>query len=243
MCRIAEVEAHNKEQARIVMTRDPDTVLAYLGLDVQRYWAGFGTWAEMMGYAARCRFHDPGRWRERHENGKQELKANDRQRAAKRPVFGYWIQNYLPAHVDDEPCRDAHLSREEVVEDAKRYFGKDFAERFDARKRKWVRQINVDKLWSDMRKSLPLEGGEIGYAMKGMKREVVGESEGMPPGMAGEVEGVRKAYQEGRFEDVLAWAKENCKAVGERQRRLDQEKSRVHLMAKISRDQEDAVAK
>ncbi|KIW94605.1 uncharacterized protein Z519_04581 [Cladophialophora bantiana CBS 173.52] len=251
--RIAEVEKHNKEQARVLMTSDPDTVLDYLGLDKERYWRMFGSLDEMMDYLSSCRFHDPGRWRDRTkhvEEGEEAettegsvtsralLKANDRQRVAKRPVFAYWFETYLPAHIDDPPGKSALLTREDVVEDAKKSFGADFATRFEERKRKMVRQIQVDMLWAQIRKNLPIEGPEIGYVMKGMKREIVGKREEQPPGLE-KLKGtdeVRMAYQAGRFDEVLEWAAAKWSEVGQRQKKLEQENSRVHLLEKVKRD-------
>lgn len=239
--RIAEVELHNKEQARVLMTDDPTTVLEYLSLDPEKYWRPFTSWDAMMSYAASCRFHDPARWKDRMpEDTKKDMKANDRQRASKRPAFGYWIDTYLPEHVDDEAGQDARFSRDDVVEDAKRFFGPEFAARFEARKTKMIRLINVDTLWSEIRKGLPLEGVEIGVVMKGMKREIVGQQGGEDndEDKVSTVEEVRKAFREDRFDDVLDWAKTNWKQVGERQKARDREKSRLHLMEKIKRDTE-----
>ncbi|KAL2426981.1 hypothetical protein ABEF95_005756 [Exophiala dermatitidis] len=285
--RIAEVESHNKEQSRVLMTNDRTAVLNYLGLDVKRYWQPFANWDEMMAYAATCRFHDPGRSNERTiekenkanassveadplpcvvetekmvvEPGKGnpegkclQLKANDRQRAAKRPAFGYWITEYLPARANDPPGRDAHLSREQVVDDAKAYFGPEFAMRFEERRTKWSRLIKVDQLWADVRKSLPVEGVEIGYVMKGMKREIAGKEKGCPITTHEDAEAetvdslmlldprvqdpaasaLRTAYLEERFEDILEWAKTNWKGVGERQKRYDVEKNRAQQFEK-----------
>ena len=184
--RIKEVEPYNKLQSRVRMTDDPARVLDYLGLDSNKYWTPFMSWDDMMAYAATCRVHNPGRWssrdkqegkEEEHEDSTEEtkvvdgpkkveltedkptqLKHNDRARAAKRPAFHYWIDTYLPAHLDDTPGKDAHMTREEVIEDAKKYFGDQFTRQFEGRRTKWVRQIKVDKMWSELRKSLP--GGD-----------------------------------------------------------------------------------
>ena len=258
--RIEEVETHNKEQARVRASADPNTVLQYLGLDADRYDRPFDSWDEMLAYVASCRFHDPARWKTRYQNEEDEdaetkpdieqeekspnkptnrlLKANDRQRAAKRPLFGYWIETYLPAHVDDRPGKSAFLSREEVLDDAKEFFGTDFATRFEDRKRKMIRQIGVDQLWADIRKMLPIEGTEVGYVMKGMKSEIVGQKTNMlaEEEMLQGLEEARKAYEDSRFEEVLDWAKAHWKVVGERQKLKDQEQSQIHLQAKKKRD-------
>jgi hypothetical protein len=240
--RIAEVEKHNKEQARVLATSDPDTVLDYMGLDKGRYWQPFNSWEEILEYVASCRFHNPARWKPRsHDEDDKEteedqargteskpllklLKANDRQRAGRRPLFGYWIETYLPAHVDDKAGRSALLMREEVVDDAKQFFGPEFAQKFEDRKRKMMRVIGTDKLWADIRKGLPIEGTEVGWVMKGMKREIVGKHGDAPSREAAEgLEDVRKAFEESRFDDVLEWARVNWREVGERQKKLDQQ--------------------
>lgn len=266
--RIQEVEAHNKVQSRVKMTEDPSRVLEYLGLDIERYWAPFDSWDDMMAYVGSCRFHNPGRWKgmpkmqeedqgqdhdddsddkgpaekdhTQNDNGQAEeathgtttkekdtpgnLKHNDRARAEKRPAMAYWFHMYLPRHVDDEPGKDALMSREEVIQDAKEFFGAEFAAKFDEKKKKWLRLMAVEKLWSDIRKILPSEEGrQIGYIMKGLKREVAGKREEREEFQDSDEApaDVRVAYQEGSFEVVFAWAKENWKEVGERQRRFE----------------------
>jgi hypothetical protein len=213
-----------------------------MGLDKGRYWQPFNSWEEILEYVASCRFHDPARWKSRsHDEDDKEteedqargteskpllklLKANDRQRAGRRPLFGYWIETYLPAHVDDKAGRSALLTREEVVDDAKQFFGPEFAQKFEDRKRKMTRVIGTDKLWADIRKGLPIEGTEVGWVMKGMKREIVGKHRDAPLSEAAEgLEDVRKAFEESRFDDVLEWARVNWREVGERQKKLDQQ--------------------
>ncbi|KAK4937340.1 hypothetical protein LTR10_022021 [Elasticomyces elasticus] len=244
--RIKEVESHNKLHSRVKMTQIPSQVLEYLGLDVGRYWTPFKSWDDMMAYVGNCRFHDPGRWKNEPKKEEEDeaqvekppakkatvdtttenkelmtLKHNDRARAEKRPVLRYWFDTYLPRHVDDQPGKDAQLSREDVIQDAKEFFGGEFASRFDEKKTKWVRIIAVDQLWSDIRKILPgrdgtMDGIQIGYVMRGVKRELAGERDEYDAGDEAP-EGVRLAFQEGRFEVVFAWAKENWKKVAERE--------------------------
>ncbi|KIW10930.1 hypothetical protein PV08_10229 [Exophiala spinifera] len=236
--RIKEIEPYNKAQARVKLTDDPKLVLDYLGLDIQRYEKPFNSWDEMMAYVATCRFHDPGRWRDSQQWEKEpdqadqdsksgdghdtptpltKRKHRDRARLNKRPAFRYWIDTYLPARVDDKPGKDAHLSRDEVIEDAKEYFGEDFGRRFDERKAKWTRQIKVDQLWSDIRKSLPIQGAQIGRVMVRMKSDIAGDGGTVTASL---VE-VREAFREERFSDVLAWATEHWDEVRDRQKRVE----------------------
>jgi hypothetical protein len=257
--RIEEVEKHNKEQARVKATDDPNTVLDYMGLDKERYWQPFTSLDDMMDYVASCRFHDPAYWHrkaleldsavggeERAETNFEDpekkkynpvtksLKHNDRQRAQKRPAFAYWLNEYLPSHIHAPVGRSSSLTREEVLVDAKEYFGIEFADRFEARKTKWVGLIGVDKLWADVRNGLPLKGREIGVVMRGMKREIAGKE------AAGDdhegLRDARTAFERTNFDRVLQWANKNWEAVAERQRTLEREKSTAHLIEKRRRE-------
>ncbi|KIW43272.1 uncharacterized protein PV06_04391 [Exophiala oligosperma] len=235
--RIEEVEPHNKVQSRVQMTSDPKLVLDYLGLDTHQYEKPFDTLDEMMAYATTCRFHDPGRWRNRDQweqernRGQQDAKGGDgpdkqnlgtgrkhkdRARFNKRPAFRYWINTYLPAHVHDKPGKDAHLTRDEVVEDAKKYFGGDFTKDFDDRREKWAGQVKVDELWRDIRETLPISGTQVGYVVRRMKSDIAGVGDADAASLAE----VRKAFQEDRFSDVLVWARDNWKEVRDRQKKL-----------------------
>lgn len=236
--RIEEAEKYNKEQSRVKMTTDANQVLQYLGLDVERYWQPFATLDEMMSYAATCRFHDPGRWEEKK---REALKANDRQRANKRPAFAYWTDTFLPEHSNDVPGTAAHLSRDEVVEDAKLFFGGEFSARFDERKQALVREIGVNNLWATIRKSINTEGTKVGYAMKGLK-DAIASTDGGDFNVEGDLDlqdqirGVRSAYAKGHFDEVLEWGITNWEEMGKRQEKLDKVKSRQNLLKKIQRD-------
>jgi hypothetical protein len=152
------------------------------------------------------------------------------------------MNTYLPAHQDDKPGRDAFMSRADVVEDAKKYFGPEFAQSFDDRKVKLITVISRDKLFADIRKAVSIEGTEIGYVMKGMKREIAGED--MPGNdelleiERSELADIRAAYRQNEMEEVLVWAKNNWKVVGQRQKALDQRRGHVNFMDKLKREKE-----
>jgi len=235
--RIEEIQPHNKDLSRVFMTDNSSEVLKYLGLEEQRFWRSFSSWDDMMDYAATCRFHDPKRGKDRDaEKIKETLRHNDRQRTIKRPIFGYWVETYLPAHRDNPPGSSASMTREEVVGEARRWFGNDFAANYEHRKSQGMRAMGVEKLWSDIRKSLPVEGVEIGYVIKGMKREIVGDAEGKS---VEEMARQQRDYAGGRFDAVAEWGRDNWKEVGERQKALDREKSAQHLFAKGERERQE----
>lgn len=225
--RIPELEQHNKTEARVLMTTKPTTVLEYLGLDPDRYHKDFASWDDMMDYIATCRFHNPAR--------PIDMKSKDRQRRGRRPVYNYWINSYLPAHRDDQqPGKSASLTRAEVEKDAKAFFGPSFAAEFDDQRAKGVREIEMQRLWAEIKK-VPLDDPkDKGWLVNGMKREIIeGPLTNVSVGTVQDqdqaeiqyqaaVQSVREAYAVGKFDTVLAWARDNSEQVVKRQKEFAQ---------------------
>lgn len=230
---IEQTEKYSKEQSRVRMTKEPSQVLQFLGLDIERYWNPFNTLDEMMSYAATCRFHDPGRWAEKERTA---LRAKDRQRANKRPAFAYWTDNYIPAHQNDAAGRDARLSRDDILQQAKQFFGDEFASRFEQRKAEVLQHFGVSSMWAAIKKSIPATGVELSYVMKGLKAAMVpDDSESLADGETESQQGlykVRIALVEGRFDEVQQWSMTNWKTIGLRQRRLEQAKRQLQKNGK-----------
>jgi hypothetical protein len=227
--RIEEIEAHNKKGARVRLTTSPSETLRFLGLDEKRYWQKFETVDELFAYAARCRFFNPRKYDPVRTRG--ELKANDRARVRKRAVFRRWVEEYLPAHGEDDAADEAAavMSRGEVVEDAKRWFG--VAEEYEERRMTGLREIGRDRLWTQIRKELSIGGESVGAVMRGVKREAVGEK-GQPEA---EMTTLQRAYAADDFETVVGWVRNNWKEVEDRQRAYGKEKSTMNLSAKLER--------
>jgi len=78
----------------------------------------------------------------------------------------------------------------------------------------------VRKLWTDIRRSLPIEGCEVGLVMKGLKLEIEKETDEEDHVGGGDVglNEARRCYKEGDFEIVNKWAVKNWKNVEERQK-------------------------
>jgi len=194
------------------------------------FWRPFDTLDDMMAYAASCRFHDPARGAAKEKN-RAKLKSNDRRRIQYRQAFATWIDDYLPAHGEDPIGESSGMTRDDVIQDAKRVFGEEFAEDFEKKKAEGVWTMGVERLWASIRKDLPIEGIEIGYVMKGLRKEIVGDAEDTE-----ELSEVQQAYKEGDFEKVAAWAGEHWREVGERQKAFDREKSTRNLLEKLARE-------
>lgn len=224
--RIQELEAKNRNAARVLLTASPSKTLAFLGLDESRYWQEFNTVEELFAYAATCRFFNPKKYDPVTIRG--DLKSNDRARAKKRAVFRMWVEEYLPAHVKDAPADEisAGMSREEVVEDAQRCFG--VTTQYQERRTDGIREIGRDRMWTQIRKELDIDADSVGVVMRGVKREVVCEE--------GQFQTtIQRAYAEDDFDQVVEWARENWKEIEQRQRGSEKEKSTKHLLAKLER--------
>lgn len=129
-----------------------------------------------------------------------DLKANDRQRASKRPLFAYYLYTYLPALLNTtslttttttssadinptpspSPSRSpaSTLTKDEVILSLKSHFPSSFTTNYDLQREKGMRVIGEQKLWSSIRELIKSQGGEgasLGYGMKGVKGMICSE--------------------------------------------------------------------
>ncbi|ERF69658.1 hypothetical protein EPUS_03650 [Endocarpon pusillum Z07020] len=210
--RIAEMEARNKNAARILLTTSPADTLRFR----TRRRTGAGSRARTP-----CLPTRPG-----------DLKANDRARARKRPLFRSWFEAYLPAHVDDEPVDAvaAVMSREEVVDEAKRWFG--VGEAYDERRRRDLQEINREKMWTQIRKESGIAEDSIGAVVRGVKREVVAAEEAE---QGVHLTTLQRAYTHSDFDTAVQWVRDNWREIEEKQRAYEKEKSTMNLLAKLDR--------
>lgn len=101
--RVAEIEAVDRNRAKVLLSKDPDRVLDFLGLPPARFWEGqFACADDMYEYVALCRmFWVPRRCADDDavagggaDVGK--LKSNDRRRLKQRPTFRRWVDDFVP---------------------------------------------------------------------------------------------------------------------------------------------------
>ena len=227
--RVEEIEARNKNAARVLLTDSPTATLKFLGLDEARYWQKFETADQLLAYAATCRFFNPKRYDLTGNKG--DLNGNDRVRVRKRAVVRMWIEEYIPAHVSDDPADAAAacMSREEVAEEAKKYFG--IAEEYEERRMKGLRETGRERLLKQIRKELDIEGDSVGAVMRGVKREVINE-QGQ---READLTTLQRAYAEDEFETIVQWVRDSWKEIEERQRAYEKEESTKHLLAKLKK--------
>lgn len=236
---LAGVEGISKDQRTLQLTTSPSLVLKFLDLDEDRYWTPFDSLDAMFVYAASCRFYNPKTYR-----GREDLKSNDRQRMKKRPIFKKWYDVYLQEHKGDTPGRTAGASCEKVAEEATRVFG--VQKEYEEKRNKGLREMGIERLWSGIRKDLPVEGLRISVIMRGVKRAVLPKTQLASPdevsgekgdmvahGNSEDPSALQRAYVDGRFDEIAEWAKADWEGIEQRQSAYEREQSTKHLLAKI----------
>lgn len=302
---IPRIEKISPKLAEVFVSKDPDQVMRFLGLDPARFYQPFLGWDDLMDFAASCRFHDPGFGRQSSEDsgtstpveGKEnvkptlntddnntslttsalstgpaptasleilsevgcnvpaatnkvtvdlQLKTTDKKRRILRPMYRYWIDQYIPAHVDDPPRAAASHTKSETLAEAKDFFGEEFAERYEQQRIANTKRALEPKLWKDMRTFLNDEEADAGIAttaFKGWKRELTAEVEDMMEDL--EAEGLvaaRQAFIDMDYDKCLEWGKEHWKDSWQRQAKIDKEKSDANYRAKFEREAAKAKA-
>lgn len=117
--RIAEIEPSDKKKSLLFLTKEPQDVLAFLGLDQIQYEAAFDSIEALYQYVTTCRFFNPASYR------RDGLKANDRKRMAQRAVYRAFLDEWVPMHYKAEFGKHLALpTREAVAEEALNGFGR-----------------------------------------------------------------------------------------------------------------------
>ena len=248
---IADVERVNKKLSLIQLTNEPAEVLSFLfGDGVEgRFWRrdAFESVEGMCDFIrAECKFYRPRKEQETpgdeaHEAEMEvETQKNNRARFTKRSAFRYWLDVYLDQHSADDRANDfkgeyAGLSREEVAEMVKERFG--VSEEYEQKQKTGLRQIGVAALWADIRAvvSPAVEGTEVNLVVRALRRRLSIESKDRK---VEELDEAQRAYREGRFGEVKAWADKSWREVAEAKKRENEEKSRVNYSVKMQRERE-----
>ncbi|KAF6804774.1 hypothetical protein CMUS01_14773 [Colletotrichum musicola] len=151
--RVPEIEPHNKNKSRVLLTSDPYEVLSFLGLDASdTYWqSSFASVDDMFDYILSCRLYktesqidrvpDPSALPEQNA----ALNAEDRKRTKSRPVYGKFFETYTRV------CHEASVER--VKNEA---FNRFPGCRYDyfKRRREHLRETSRDKFIKNFKEEL-----------------------------------------------------------------------------------------
>ncbi|KAI1489656.1 hypothetical protein F5X96DRAFT_695642 [Biscogniauxia mediterranea] len=165
--RVPEIEACDRNRARVLATRDPGETLRFLGLaQAARQWEQpFASADALFEYAATCRLF----WVRPAEDAdadadavditttttgdRRTLKANDRRRMRQRPMFRAWVDEFLPrCRASGRFSATTTTTREQVRDEAfARFPGLRCA--YAARLREWRVERQRLHLWRDVIKA------------------------------------------------------------------------------------------
>ncbi|RDL42171.1 uncharacterized protein BP5553_02150 [Venustampulla echinocandica] len=182
--RIAEIELLDRKKSMVFLTSEPKEVLELLGLEEGKWWKQFKDQEEMFLFATTCRMFwikEPGEKGAEGdvvgevainsaggqiggEVGKKQLKHNDRQRMAKRPIFRAWIEDFIPKLKESGEHWEAKVTREQIRDQAFEKFG--VKEQYETRLREWRLARQRDEIWRETIKgSVPVD--HIDPALRG----------------------------------------------------------------------------
>ncbi|KAK7751721.1 hypothetical protein SLS62_006382 [Diatrype stigma] len=166
--RIPEIEMHNRKQSRILLTREPNDILSFLGFpsDGTPWEQPFPTVDDFFDYVATCRFWGVRASQPDGNNGEQaggepdenKLKSKDRRRVSLRPLYQKWVEEFLPKCKEGGRLGNTRLTRIDVREEAFVRFGVKYE--YEARLLQWRMQRQKDTLWNNVIKpSFPEDQG------------------------------------------------------------------------------------
>ncbi|CAN9095029.1 hypothetical protein CC77DRAFT_1029474 [Alternaria alternata] len=165
--RIAEIEPYNKKKALLFLTRDPDKMIKFYGMDVAKYWDGFTDEKDLFDWATSGRFFSHRVFEDRIE------KHNDRARQAKRPMYQRFVEDYMPLHSDRGAANE--WTRQQVLQEALMLFEK--REEYEAMLLEHDLKTTEEELWKDIKVAVPIQSNSLAVVLKGLKRWVVFEDD------------------------------------------------------------------
>ncbi|USP72962.1 hypothetical protein yc1106_00236 [Curvularia clavata] len=183
--RVSEIEPYNKRKSLLFLTRDPEEVMGFYGLDTAKYRAGFTDQEDLFDWASSGRFFSQGTFESRTE------KHNDRARQMKRPMYRRFVEEYMPSHPDKGTCKV--WTRQEVLCEAIEVFGKQAD--YDLMMEEHHLKTAEEELWKEVKAAVPVQSNSLALILKGLRRWVAFE-DGRP-----------LITSEPNLEEPLVWSK------------------------------------
>ncbi|KAK6503342.1 hypothetical protein TWF481_008365 [Arthrobotrys musiformis] len=216
--RVREIQDHNRELAKIELTRSVSETLEFCGLDAGKYEKGFECVKEVYEYLAESRFFEEGYFKE-----KKFANASDRSKVGKRDMMRGWF-TFLGVDIaligkieggqkgddgdtkleekstkEEEEIRESGartpewgLTREQVLEEALERFDKRPA--YEEKLAAWRKDLTIATVLRGFKKTL-IDGGHSGERSARKKASVL-----------------RKRIEEGEMDEVFDMTEEQIKA-------------------------------
>ncbi|KAK6005373.1 hypothetical protein QM012_008152 [Aureobasidium pullulans] len=169
--RIKEQEAQNWSASQVFLSKDPNLVMHFLGLDKHKFKSGFDSERQLFDWAVKSRLFSRRSVMKRKEN------SETRSRMEKRPMFRRFMSQYLPS-IPDVDC-DLTQTREAHTEAALLFFDK--ADEFNTRRTKVLIENAEDHAWYIVKTTIltplaKLEAKKLNEVVRALKRFVAFKS-------------------------------------------------------------------
>ncbi|KAI4725133.1 hypothetical protein E4T49_07139 [Aureobasidium sp. EXF-10728] len=165
--RIEEQEAQNWSASQVFLSKDPDLVMDFLGLDKHRFHQGFESERQLFDWSVKSRFFN------RKSVGKKKDNSDMRSRMEKRPMFRNFMSQYLPSLPDVDA--DLNGTRAAHTNAALVFFKKQ--DEFNIRRLEAVRENEEEHAWSIIKTTVlephaKLESKRLNEVVRALKRFV-----------------------------------------------------------------------
>ena len=211
--RIDEIEHTHAEHSSLRLTIDPKEMMAFLGLDADRFTRGFADLNEVFLWGTSSRF-----FRRRYfENRVRKAQG----KKAERPMYLEFITHWLPQHPEvgvgdknNTPGRDA------LLEEALETFDKQ--DEYQNMLENHRKRLLEDAMWRKIARTLPVKGKELGKTMIALKAQL-GWRDGRPE-LCGEdhaAERIPALDKETVDSVVLPWILQNWRLAVDEAKRVE----------------------
>jgi hypothetical protein len=165
--RIKEQEAQNWSASQVFLSRDPDLVMEFLGLDKHRYHQGFESERQIFDWAVSSRLFNRRLVEKRRENSEM------RNRMEKRPMFRRFVSEYLSGLPDLKA--DTFETRDTLTNAALLFF--DQTDEFSSRRAKVLVENAEEHAWYIIKTTIltplaKLENKRLNEVVRALRRFV-----------------------------------------------------------------------
>ncbi|KAJ4295783.1 hypothetical protein N0V88_004485 [Collariella sp. IMI 366227] len=243
--RIPEIEKFDRKKARVCLSRDPVAILRFLGMEIEGFWCEpFESVEALFDYATTCRLFYVREMPDENgedeagvlggEEGRRNLKSNDRRRMNGRPVYRRWINEHIPAlHAEGKflqkgPATSVEEMRARVREEAFAHF---FVKaEYNQRLMEWQMQREEAQMKVTLKELIPIEmDNQFRACLVSAMRRIVMEGDASFGLNLSSLKSAEGFYD---MEAVSSFVQKNWEAVGKMAWEYQQQKARESMLRK-----------
>lgn len=165
ICGLEEDQKTGHKEGRVFLSRNPQLVGQFLGLDMAKWHKGFDTLEELFEWCCQGRLFSKAAF----EEGKEM--AKDRQRLKKRPAYKRFTEEWLPANLSTMfPSSRKVWGREEVKDAALEFFSR--RTQYENLMDGFNRRETEEALWDSFNPLIPRAEQRTRYVKRALRRWV-----------------------------------------------------------------------